>query len=78
MSKPQNCSAGGYCDCLQKLESMGYFRDDRKFLGLSLTEEQQETMLRLTMLHATDHPDEELVVADMICEAVDKAIEHWR
>lgn len=40
MTKPENCSAGGYCDCYQLLEKLGYWDEGKTFLGLSLTDEQ--------------------------------------
>lgn len=38
--QPENCSAGGYCDCLRKLIGLGYWTPDNTFLALSLTQEQ--------------------------------------
>lgn len=47
MTKPENCSAGGYCDCYQILEKLGYWDEDKTFLGLSLNDAQLAEITRL-------------------------------
>ena len=68
MSKPQNCSAGGYCDCLQKLESLGYFDEDTVFLGLALSPLHAAIIAELRSLTPDEPPFD--VVVSAACEVV--------
>ena len=73
MTKPDNCSAGGYCDCLQRLEDMGVWREDRTFCSLSLTNEQARAFAQLRMLGPG-----EATMEDLLATGASLLIQQWR
>ena len=73
MSKPENRSAGGYCDCLQKLEDMGVWREDRMFCSLNLTENQARVFGQLKALGP-----QEATIEDLLATGASLLIQQWR